>query len=111
MAEAVGVTFSDSAPVPKFWNPGPIILKKFENPTPVQTPATAINATEIQQFLLYRNDMYKDHADSCCCRKSKVTPGPVFEKFLTPVPKEKRTILQESTPALRNRGHLCHMVA
>jgi len=61
MAEAVGVTFSDSAPVPKFWNPGPIILKKFENPTPVQTPATTINATEIQQFLLCRNDMYKDH--------------------------------------------------
>jgi len=22
-SEVVGVTFSDSAPVPKFWNPGP----------------------------------------------------------------------------------------
>jgi len=34
---------------------------KFENPTPVQTPAT-IDATEIQQCFSLRNDIYKDHA-------------------------------------------------
>jgi len=26
-AEVAGVTFSDSAPVPKFFNPGPVILQ------------------------------------------------------------------------------------
>ena len=38
----------------------------------------------------------------------KVTPGPVFPKFLTPdpVPKEKRRILQESRPVIRIRSHL-----
>ena len=54
--------------------------------------------------------MYKGHADSCYCRKQKVTPdpGPVFYKFLTPAPspKEKRKIQLELTPAIWIRGHL-----
>ena len=46
-----GITFSDSAPVPKFLNPDlGSKFKKSENPTPVQSPAT-IHATAIQQYL------------------------------------------------------------
>ena len=51
--------------------------------------------------------------DSCYCRNGKVTPDPgmVFHKFFTPGPdprpKEKRAILQESTPVIRVRSHFC----
>jgi len=41
---------------------------KCGNPTSVQTPVT-IDTTEIQQCLYFRNDIYKEHADSCYCRK------------------------------------------
>ena len=62
-AKVAGVTFtdSDSAPVPKF-----LIRKffKFENPTPVQTPATIIDPTVIYPCFYLRND----HTDSCYCR-------------------------------------------
>jgi len=44
---------------------------KFENPTPVQTPATIINPTEIHICFYLRND----HTDSCYCRNWKVTPA------------------------------------
>jgi len=65
------VTFSDShsAPVPKFW----IRVRqffRFENPTPVQTPATIIDPTVIHPCLYLRND----HTDSCYCQSGKVTP-------------------------------------
>jgi len=79
---------------------------KFENPTPVQTPATIIDPTIIYQCFYLRND----RTDSCYCRNGNVTqdPGPFFHKFLTqgPDPKEKRGILPESTPAIRIRSHL-----
>ena len=42
---------------------------KFENPTPVQTPAT-IDPTVIFPCFYLRND----HTDSCFCRNWKVTP-------------------------------------
>ena len=87
---------SDSSPVPKFLNPAPKIFK-FDNPTPVQTPATIIDPTIIYPCFYLRYG----HTDSCYCRNWKVAPGPVFHKFLTPCPKEKRRILPESTPALR----------
>jgi len=78
---------------------------ELENPTPVQTPATVINATLIYPCFYLRND----HTNSCHCRNWKVTPDPdpVFPKFLTPGPdlglKEKRRILPESTPVVRSR--------
>jgi len=55
---------------------------KFENPFPVQTPVTIIDATVIYPCFYLRND----HTDSCYCRNWKVTldPGPIFHKFLTP---------------------------
>jgi len=51
-SELTGVTFSDSAPVPKYLNPdlGPEFFK-FENLTPVQTQA-AIEPTEILPLFL-----------------------------------------------------------
>jgi len=69
---------------------------KFENPTPVQTPATIINPTLIYPCFYLKND----HTDSCYCRNWKVTPnlGPVFLKFWLQVWKKKRIILPESTP-------------
>ena len=72
---------------------------KFQNPTPVQTPATINDPTIIYPYFYLRND----HTDSYYCRNGKVTPdsGPVFPKYLTPgpdpSPKEKRRILLEST--------------
>jgi len=80
---------------------------KFENPTPVQTPATIIDPTAIYPCFYLRND----HTDSCFSRNEKVTPDPglVFHKFLTPGPKEKRRILLESTPVIRIRSHLCKL--
>jgi len=60
------------------------------NPAPATT-----DATEIQQRFHLRNDIHKDHADSCYCRKLQVTPGTGFHKFSTraPGPKEKCRIL------------------
>ena len=80
---------------------------RFENPTPVQTPATVIDPTVIYPCFYLRND----RRDSCYCRNGKVTPGsgPVFQKLLTPGPKEKRRILPESTPVIRIRPHLWYM--
>ena len=79
---------------------------KFENPTPVRTPATIIDATVIYPCFYLRNN----HTDSCYCRNWKLTLGPVFPKFLTPGldpgPNEKRRILPESTPVIRIRSHL-----
>jgi len=67
-----------------FWIRGRIrLFFKFENPTPVQTPATPIDPTVIYPCFYLRND----RTDSCYCRNGKVTPhpGPVFHKFVTPV--------------------------
>jgi len=64
--EVFGVTFSDTncAPVPKFLKlvPGPAIFK-FENPSPVQTPAAIIDPTVICPCFCLR----KDHTESCYC--------------------------------------------
>jgi len=69
---------------------GPEIFK-FENPTPIQTPATIFDPSKIYPCFHLRND----HADSCYCRNGKVTPGQVFHKFFTPGldRNEKRRIL------------------
>jgi len=98
----VGVTFLDtgSAPVPNFLNPdqGPNFFK-FKNPPPVQIPAT-IDATETKQCFYIINAMHEDHADSCYCRKSQVTPDPG--------PKEKCKILPESESGTPHPfRHLC----
>jgi len=77
---------------------------KFENPTPVQTPATLSDPTVIYPCFYFRND----HTDFCYCRNRKVTPGPVFPKLLTPGPNphEKCRIRPESIPVIRIRSHL-----
>jgi len=82
---------------------------KFDNPTPIQIPATIIDPTVIHPWCYLRNDL----TDSCYCRSWKVTPdpGPIFPKFLTPGPIEKHRILPESTPALRIRSHLWSRLA
>jgi len=63
------------------------IFFKSVNPTPVQTPAT-IDATGIQQCFYLRNDKHKNYADSCNCRKYKVTLdlGSLFHKYLSSTP-------------------------
>ena len=75
---------------------------KFENSTPVQTPATIIDPSVIYPRFYIRND----HTDSCYCRNWKVIPDPVFPKILTPGPdpgiNEKRKILPESTTVIRS---------
>jgi len=105
------VTFwdSDSAPVPKFLNRVRIRVRqffKFENLTPVQTPATIIDPTEIYPCLYLRND----HTDSCYCWNGQVTLCPFFSQIFDSGtgsgPKEKRRILAESTPVIRIRSHL-----
>ena len=60
---------------------------KFENLTPVQTPATVIDPTKIYPCFYLRND----HRDSCYCRNWKVTadPDPFFPKFVAPDPDPK----------------------
>jgi len=110
--EVDGVTFSysDFASVSK-WLIRVRLLFEFENPTPVQTPATIIHPAVIYPCFYLRND----RTDPCYCRNRKVTPVPglVFRKFLTPGPeqglKEKRRILPDSSPVTRIRSHLCFM--
>jgi len=102
-------------PKPKIWtqnlSPKPIRVRKFfkfENPTPVATPAAIIDPTVIYPCFCLRNH----HTNSCYIRKWKVTPvpGPVFRIFLTPGPDprpiEKCRTMLESTLALRIRSHL-----
>ena len=111
--ELAGVTFadSDSAPVPKFWIRDRLFFK-FENPTPVQTPATIIDPTEINPCFYLRNN----HTGSCFCPKGVVTMGPVFHKCLTPGPKEKgkthqsRLRISRSGPrsGIQGRWPCCH---
>ena len=102
-----------------FQTPIPLLLKnfwirvrllfKFENPTPVQTPATIIDPTVIYPCFYLRNH----RKDPCFCRNGKVTPDPVFHKFLTPdpAPKEKRRIrrslLRLSGSGPTSAVHLC----
>jgi len=43
------VTFQTHTPVLKFSNPGPKVFK-FEKPTPVQTPVSIIDPTEIYPY-------------------------------------------------------------
>jgi len=79
---------SDSALVPKFFNPGPdrgsAIFLIWESDS-VQTPSAIIDPTVICQCFYLRND----HTDSCYCQNGKVTPvpGSVFHKTWTPGPR------------------------
>jgi len=99
-AEVAGITFSDSAPVPKFLNP--CLGSKFfksENPTPVQSPAT-IDATAIQQCLFCTEAMtFVKTVQSPVTAKNKRDSGsgPVFSEMLDFCSKNKRRILLEST--------------
>ena len=105
--EVAGVTFSDSdsVPVPKFLNPGPPIFQNWESDSCSRSGYNHRSNRNLPVFYL-RND----HIDSCCCRNWKVTPDPVFPKFLSPGPdpgpKEKRRILPESTSPLWIRSYL-----
>jgi len=105
--EVDGVIFSDtdSSPVPKFWNPGaepgPAILQIWESDSCSDSGYNHRSNRYYPCFYL-RNIS----TDSCNCRNGKVTPGPVFQKFLTPCLKEKRRILPDSTPVIRCRSHL-----
>ena len=99
------VTFSDSAPIPKFLNPAPAIPQIWESDSCSDSGYNHPSNRNLPMFL-----PTKLRTDSCYCRNGKVTPGPVFHKFLTPSPdpgpKEKRRILPESTPVIRIRYHL-----
>jgi len=103
--EVAGVTFSDSdsAPVPKFLNPGPAFFK-FENPTPVKTLATIINAILIYPCFYLRNG----HTDSCYCRNWKVTPDPVFSNYwIRDRIRVRKKYAESCRSRLRIRSHLC----
>jgi len=77
-------TFSQRWPESLFQTPTPLLSQnfwiwvgilirlflKFENPTPVQTPATIIDPTVIYPCFYLRND----RTDSCYWRNGKVTP-------------------------------------
>ena len=101
-----GVTFldSDSAPVLKFFNPdtGPEISRIWESDS-CSDSGCCRSKRNLPCFY-----SRSDYADSCYCRNWKLTPDPVFLKFLTqsPDPGKKRRILPESNPALRIHGHL-----
>ena len=76
------VPLHQGCPESCFQTPAPLLLQnflirirvqnvfKFENPPPVQTPAT-IDATEIQRCLYLSNDIHKDCSDSCYCQNKK----------------------------------------
>jgi len=67
---------------------------KYENPTPVQTPATIIDPTVICPCFYLGNN----RTSSRYCRNWKVTPDPGL--------REKCRILPESTPVIRIRSNL-----
>ena len=50
---------------------------KYENSTPVQTPATINHPTAIYPYFYLRND----RTGSCYCQNRKETPGPYFTNF------------------------------
>ena len=107
-----GATFSDSdsAPVPKFLDPGPdpAILQIWESDSCSDSGYNIRSNRDLPLFLpkkwLHR---------LCHCRNGRVTPdlGPVFLKLLTPGPKGKRRILPQSTPASRIRSHPWSVIA
>jgi len=96
-AEVAGVTFSDSPPVPKLWNPGPAIFQIWESDSCSDSGYNHQSNLNLPMFLLNKWPHRLRY-----CRNWKVIPdpGPFFPKFLTPDPgpKEKRRILPESTP-------------
>ena len=112
--EVAGVTFSDSdsAPVPKFLNPGPdpvaTIFLIWESDSCSDYGYNHRSNRNLPMFYLTN-----DNTDSCYCRNWKATPdpGPVFHKFLTLGPKERCKILPESNPAIRIQYHLCFPLA
>ena len=105
ITRGAGVTFSDSAPVPKFLNPdpGPAIFQIWQSDSCSDPGHNHRSNRNLPMFYL-RND----HTDPCYCRNWKVTPSPVFPKCFIPDPglKERHRILPESNLALRIRSHL-----
>ena len=96
-----GVAFSDSAPFPNILNPC-LVSKflKYENPTPVQSPAT-IDATAIQQCLFCTEAMtFVKTVQIPVNAKNKTESGSGsgFSEMLDSGSKNKRRILLESTP-------------
>jgi len=108
VAEVAGVTFSDSdsAPVPKFFNPnpGPEIFQMWESDSCSGSCYNHRSNRNLPRFLLKK---WLHTLLPLPKLKSDSDPGPPFHKFLTPgpCPKEKRRILSESHPVLRIRCH------
>jgi len=107
-AEVAGVSFSDSesAPVPKFWNPGqdprPAIFQIWESDSCSDSGYNHQSNLNLPMFLL------KEWPQRLLLLlKMKSGSGPVFPKFLlpNPGPKEKRRILPGSTPVMRIRSY------
>jgi len=108
-----GVTFSDSdsAPVPKFLNPGPdsgpAILQIWESDSCSDSGYNHPANFNLAMFL-----PKKSPHKFLLLPKWKSDSGSEsgFSQILTPDPdpKEKRRILPESTPVIRIRSHLWH---
>ena len=100
-----GITFSDSAPVPKFLKPD--LGSKFyksENPTLCQSPAT-INATGIQQCLFCTEAMtFVKTVQTPITAKNNRDSGSGFSAMFDSVPK---TSAESCWNRLQIRGHLC----
>ena len=77
----VTVSDSDSAPVPKFWNPSPAIFQIWVFDS---CSDSGYNQQSNLNWVMFYLRIH--HTDSCYCRNWKVTPGPVFPKFLTSSP-------------------------
>jgi len=98
-----GVTFSnsDSAPVPKFLNPGPAIIQIWESDSSSDSGCNHRSNRSLPIFC-WRND----HTDSCYYRNGKVTPDPgqVFHKFWLRVRRRKKNA-ESCRSRLRIRYH------
>ena len=81
--EVAGVNFSDSdsTPIPKCLNPGPdpAVFLIWESDSCSDSGYNHQSNRHLPMFYLKN-----DYTDSCYCGNWKVTPGPVFHKFLTP---------------------------
>ena len=98
LAGVVGATFSDSATVPEFLNPGPAIFQIRKSDSCSDSAATVIDLPENGHWPSRLLLLPKWKSDS----------GSGFSQILTPDPgpKEKCRILPQSSPAIRIRSHL-----
>jgi len=78
--EVTGVSFSDSAPVPKFLNPGPSIFQIWESDSCSESGYNHQSNLNLPIFLLK-----KWQHRLLLLPKLKNDSGPFFPKFLTPV--------------------------